>query len=112
MSTADRPGGGDQFDHTIKVDGDQLELLALAVDALAAAAGDRGASDRMGDFYKWMERERTQEDVVARCRSVLEIIGGALGSKAEPGRRLGDGCADTLPEPGDATSASGADDRP
>jgi hypothetical protein len=82
MSTADRPDGGDKFDHTIKVDSDQLELLALAIDALAAGAGDRGASDRMGDFYKWMERERTQEDIVAKCRSVLEIIGAALGSEA------------------------------
>ena len=82
MSTADRPEGGDKSDRTLTVDIDQLELLALAVDALAAGAGDRGASDRMGDFYKWMERERTQEDIAARCRSVLEIIGAALSSKA------------------------------
>jgi len=50
MRTADRPGGGDKFDDTIKVDSDQVELLTPAVDALAAGAGDRGASDRMGDF--------------------------------------------------------------
>jgi hypothetical protein len=82
LSTADRPDGGDKIDRTITVESDQLELLALAVGALAAAAGDRGASDRMGDFYKRMERERTQEEIVAKCRSVLEIIGAALGSKA------------------------------
>jgi hypothetical protein len=72
MSTADRPS-----DYTINLDIDQLELLCLCVDALAAGAGDRGASDRMGDFYKAMERDRTQEDVVARCRSLFEIIAAA-----------------------------------
>jgi len=82
MSTADRPNGGHKVDHTIKVDSDQLALLALAIDALAAGAGDRGASDRMGDFYNEMERDGTQEDIVAKCRSVYEIIGAALDSKA------------------------------
>jgi hypothetical protein len=81
MSTADRPNGVDKLDRTIKVDIDQLELLVLAVDALAAAAGDRGSSDRMGDLYERMERERTQEEIVAKCRSVSEIIVAALDSK-------------------------------
>jgi hypothetical protein len=82
MSVPDRPNAGDELDHTIKVDSDQLELIALAIDALAAAAGDRGASDRMGDFYKRMEREGTQEHVVAKCQSVYDIISAALDSTA------------------------------
>jgi hypothetical protein len=81
MSSPDRPTTGGGLDHLIKVDNDQLELLALAVDALAAAAGDRGASDRMGDFYKRMENEGTQDDVVARCQNVYDIVSTALEVK-------------------------------
>jgi hypothetical protein len=81
MSAPDRPTTGGGLDHLIKVDNDQLELLALAVDALAAAAGDRGASDRMGDFYKRMENEGTQDDVVARCQNVYDIVSTALEVK-------------------------------
>jgi hypothetical protein len=81
MSAPDRRDTGGELDHVITVDNDQLELLALAVDALAAAAGDRGASDRMGDFYKRMEQQRTQDDVVAKCQDVFDIISAALESK-------------------------------
>jgi hypothetical protein len=73
MSTADR---------TINVDSDQLELIALAVDALAAAAGDRAASDRMGDFYETMARERSEHEIVAKCRRVSDIILAALDRDA------------------------------
>ena len=82
MSTPDRPNGGHKIDHTLKLDSDQLVLLGLCVDALAAGAGDRGASDRMGDFYKEMARDGTQEDIVARCQSLYEIIAAALDSTA------------------------------
>jgi hypothetical protein len=73
MSTADL---------IVKVDGDQLELIAVAIDALAAAAGDRAASDRMGDFYETMGRERTEDEIVAKCRSVSDIVLAALDRKA------------------------------
>lgn len=78
MSTADRPEGESSVERTIVVDGEQLELLAVAVDALAAAAGDRAASDRMGDFYNTLERQRSEQDIIDRCRSVSEIIVAAL----------------------------------
>lgn len=77
MGTADRPNGERKPEYTINLDIDQLELLCLCIDALAAGAGDRGASDRMGDFYKQMERDGTQEDVVASCRSLFDIIAAA-----------------------------------
>jgi len=73
MSTANR---------TINVNGDQLELISVAIDALAAAAGDRAASDRMGDFYETMGRERTEDEIVANCRSVSDIILAALDRTA------------------------------
>lgn len=82
MSTADRPEGESSVERTIVVDGEQLELLAVAVDALAAAAGDRAASDRMGDFYNTLERQRSEQDIIARCRNVSEIIVAALDRAA------------------------------
>jgi len=84
MNTADRPNGGLEFDHTIKLDSDQLVLLGLCVDALAAGAGDRGASDRMGDFYKEMARDGTQQDIVAKCQTLYEVIVAALDSTIAP----------------------------
>ncbi len=82
MSTADRPNGGHKFDRTINMDSDHLALLGLCIDALAAGAGDRGAADRMGDFYDEMEREGTQADIIANCRNLYEIVAAALDSEA------------------------------
>jgi hypothetical protein len=82
MSTADRPNDAPKSDYTINVDTDQLELLCLGIDALAAGAGDRGASDRMGDFYDAMVKDGTQEGLIARCRSLFDIIAAAGDGKA------------------------------
>ena len=81
MTTPDRTNDGQRAERTITVDGAQLELLAVAIDALAAAAGDRAASDRMGDFYGTMERQRSEQDVIDRCKKLSDTILAALDAQ-------------------------------
>ena len=82
MISAGGPNDGHTLDHTIKVDSDQLALVGLGIDALAAGAGDRGAAERMSGIYEAIDRNGTRPDLIADCRSLYDIIVAAIESKA------------------------------
>jgi hypothetical protein len=72
------PDGGRKFDHTIKVDNDQLALLALGMDALMAGAGDTVSQVAMADVYAEIKKDGTEAQFVADCRTLYNVLTTAL----------------------------------
>jgi len=77
-AAADHPDGGHKFDHTIKVDSDQLALLALGMDALLAGAGDNVSRAAMADTYAEIKKDGTEAQFVADCRNLYNVLTEAL----------------------------------